>query len=242
MSNIKVRVGQQNAVKVLSSNSAVLAGITVKDEGVIIGSPGGFNVLNFVGNGFSATASSSEATITVYDATTYSKGVASYNPIEFYVTNGIVGLVTERISDIIGATVTLGIQTNISLTYDDPNNVINAYVATATTSVLGVAAFNVNGFSVNNGYVSIKVGAGITIENEKVAFRNNTSLQNNRLLKWDSTNLQLTNTLVGDNQNYVTVYSDLYFNNSCTSGEKKVIGCDNDELSLLNIVIDCGEY
>jgi hypothetical protein len=242
MSNIKVRVGQQNAVKVLSSNSAVLAGITIKDEGVIIGSPGGFNVLNFVGNGFEATGNSSEVTITIYDATTSTKGVASYNPLEFYVLNGVVGLVTERITDIIGATVTLGIQTNISLTYDDFNNVINAYVATATTTTLGVAAFNPNGLSVQNGYVSVKVGAGITIENEKISFRNNTSLQNNKLVKWDTTNLQLTNTLIGDNSSYVTVYSDLYFNNPCTDGEVKVLGCDSNELSLLNTVIDCGEY
>lgn len=242
MSNIRVRVGQQNATKVLSSNSVVLSGITVKDESVLIGIPGGFNALNFIGNGIGVTAFLSEAVITIYDATTTSKGVASYNGIDFYVNNGVVGINTEKIQDIIGQTLTSGIQTNITLTYDDFNNHINAYVATASTTNLGVASFSSNGFNVQNGAVTLNVGAGITIYNSKISFKNYFNLNDNKIVKWDNTNLQLTNSILDDNGTYLTINGELYVNNGCSSGSKKIVGCDNEILILDNLTIDCGEY
>jgi hypothetical protein len=60
----------------------------------------------------------------------------------------------EDIQDIVGAMVSGNNETNITVTYDDPNGKLNFSVATATDSVLGVASFT-SDFNVNSGAVSI---------------------------------------------------------------------------------------
>lgn len=68
----------------------------------------------------------------------------------------------EGAQDAIGTLISNGTQTNISLTYDDAMESINASVATATTSVKGVASFNSTNFDVTSGAVSIAVIDGGT--------------------------------------------------------------------------------
>ena len=62
---------------------------------------------------------------------------------------------TEAAQDAIGGAITSGDQTNISVTYDDGNNQIDYYVATATDSILGVAKFSTDNFNVNAGNVTV---------------------------------------------------------------------------------------
>ena len=48
-----------------------------------------------------------------------------------------------------------GAQSNIAVTYDDVNNVVDYSVATATTSTLGVASFSSDNFTVSSGAVTV---------------------------------------------------------------------------------------
>lgn len=62
----------------------------------------------------------------------------------------------ERVYDAVAAMVSNGSQTNITVTSTDNTDDLTFSVATATTSVLGVASFNSNDFAVSTGDVTIK--------------------------------------------------------------------------------------
>ena len=162
-----------------------ITGITVRDEGSTVGTAASITSLNFAGEGITATAAvaGTAATITVnaasstvagvssynssdfYFANTYqvgittatasTKGIAAFNSTDFYITAGTVGINTESIQDMAGSAITAGINTNITVTYDDVNNKINHNVNTATSTVLGVASFSSTNFTVTAGAVSI---------------------------------------------------------------------------------------
>ena len=68
----------------------------------------------------------------------------------------------EGAQDAIGTLIDNGTQTNVSLSYNDSTESINISVATATTSVKGVASFDSNNFDVAAGAVSIAVIDGGT--------------------------------------------------------------------------------
>jgi len=74
-----------------------------------------------------------------------------------------VSLNTEYTQDLVGAMVsgTGADQTNISVTYDDTNGKLDFAVATASSSVLGVASFSTASFDVTAGAVTIKT-AGVS--------------------------------------------------------------------------------
>lgn len=74
-----------------------------------------------------------------------------------------LSLNTEFTQDLVGAMVsgTGADQTNITVTYDDESGKLDFSVATATTSVLGVASFSSNSFDVTAGAVTIKA-AGVS--------------------------------------------------------------------------------
>ena len=70
-------------------------------------------------------------------------------------------LFVEGAQDAVGAMLA-GTYTNITITYDDANNLINASVPTASTTVKGVASFSADNFAVNAGVVTIAVIDGGT--------------------------------------------------------------------------------
>jgi hypothetical protein len=70
-------------------------------------------------------------------------------------------LFVEGAQDAVGAMLS-GTYTNISISYDDANNLINASVPTASTSVKGVASFSSANFDVTAGVVTITVIDGGT--------------------------------------------------------------------------------
>lgn len=61
----------------------------------------------------------------------------------------------EAAQDAIGLAIAAGNQTNISVQYDDLNNAVDYSIATATSSVLGVAKFSTNNFLVTAGNVTL---------------------------------------------------------------------------------------
>lgn len=231
--------------------ASAISGITIQDEGSTVGTAASVSSINFVGDGIVATASGAGATVTVSTASTTVIGVASFNSTDFYVTSGAVGINTESIQDMAGSAITAGINTNITVTYDDANNRFNHNVNTATTSTLGVASFNSANFTVSDGAVSIannavglgtntfgqyaksitsgnglsgtaanaddgtdytidvNVGAGITITSDAVAFKNAASLSNNTLMKYDTSNAQLSNSVITDDGTTATVTGNL---------------------------------
>ena len=61
----------------------------------------------------------------------------------------------EAAQDAVGAAIAAGTQTNVTVAYDDANNKIDYTVATATSSVLGVAKFSTDNFTVATGNVTV---------------------------------------------------------------------------------------
>jgi hypothetical protein len=95
-------------------------------------------------------------TISVSDATTTTKGIASFSSTNFSVASGAVSINDEYVQDTVGSMVSSNTETNISVTYDDDNGKLDFSVATATESVLGVASFATADFTVTAGAVTIK--------------------------------------------------------------------------------------
>ena len=65
------------------------------------------------------------------------------------------GSTDEEIQDVVGDMVTGNTETNITVTYDDPNGKLDFAINTADNSTLGVASFNSTYFTVSSGAVSI---------------------------------------------------------------------------------------
>lgn len=116
------------------------------------------DVLTFTGSGaINTTVNNSEITISVSDATSITKGVASFASQDFTVSSGDVTINESRIQDIAGGMVsgTGANQVNISVSYNSANGKFSFSVPTATASTRGVANFSSTYFSINNGDVSI---------------------------------------------------------------------------------------
>jgi len=62
---------------------------------------------------------------------------------------------TEAAQDAVGAAITAGQQTNITVTYDDANNEVDYFINTATSNILGVAKFSTDNFNVTAGDVTV---------------------------------------------------------------------------------------
>ena len=116
------------------------------------------DVLTFSGSGaINTTVNNNEITISVSDATSITKGVASFASQDFTVSSGDVSVNESRIRDIAGGMVsgTGANQVNISVSYNSANGKFSFSVPTATASTRGVANFSSTYFSINNGDVSI---------------------------------------------------------------------------------------
>src|SRR6056300_72884 len=80
------------------------------------------------GTGISTVASTNTITINGDDATTSTKGIASFNSTDFSVSSGAVTLQEERIQDIAGAMFTGNTETLITATYQDGDGTIDLVV------------------------------------------------------------------------------------------------------------------
>ena len=92
---------------------------------------------------------SSGGVISGENATTGNKGIASFNSTDFSVTNGEVTLEAERIQDIIGAMVSNNTETNISVTYNDTNGVLNFAATDTDTTYTAGTGLSLSGTTFN---------------------------------------------------------------------------------------------
>lgn len=112
------------------------------DTGTDSFSTGG--TLTFVGTDPIDTAITNDTvTISAKDATTTTKGVASFSATDFSVTSGAVSLNAESIQDIVGAMVSSNVESGIAVTYDDPNGKLDFDVADFTITLGGDLTGNV---------------------------------------------------------------------------------------------------
>jgi hypothetical protein len=106
------------------------------DTGTDLFSTGG--TLNFVGtNPIDTEVTTDTVTISIKDASSTTKGAASFNNIDFSVTAGAVSLNSEAVQDIVGAMVSSNIETGLTVTYDDTNGKLDFAVNNPVISISG---------------------------------------------------------------------------------------------------------
>jgi hypothetical protein len=117
--------------------ATVVSSFTVAgDTGTDSFSTGG--TLTFVGTDPIDTAVTNDTvTISAKDATTTTKGVASFSATDFSVTAGAVSINAESIQDTIGAMVSTNVESGIAVTYDDTNGKLDFDVADFTITLGG---------------------------------------------------------------------------------------------------------
>jgi hypothetical protein len=94
--------------------------------------------LTFVGTDpIDTVVSNDTVTISAKDATTTTKGVASFSATDFSVTSGAVSINAESIQDTVGAMVSTNVESGIDVTYDDTNGKLDFDVADFTITLTG---------------------------------------------------------------------------------------------------------
>ena len=142
------------------------------------------------GEGIDTTVSDDTITIAAEDATDSNKGIASFDATDFTVTSGDVTLNAERIEDIVGAAITTGTQTRVTVSYDDANgqydfvvdndlanydNTTSAFITASSSDTLTNKTFDANGTgnSISNIEVADFAAAALVIESEGIGNNDN---------------------------------------------------------------------
>lgn len=111
------------------------------------------NTLTFAGTDpIDTTITDNTVTISAKDATTTTKGVASFSATDFTVTSGAVSINAESIQDTIGGMVTGNVETGIAVTYDDTNGKLDF----AVTAASGFTIFGVTGTAATTGSANVE--------------------------------------------------------------------------------------
>jgi hypothetical protein len=98
------------------------------------------STLNFVGvDAIDTAVIDDTVTISIKDASSSVKGVASFNTTDFSVTAGAVSINSEAIQDVVGAMVSGNTETGIAVTYDDATNKLDFAVNNPLLTISGDA-------------------------------------------------------------------------------------------------------
>ena len=138
----------------IPSGSFTIAG----DSGSESFSTGG--TLTFEGTDpIDTVVSANKVTISAKDATTTSKGVASFSATDFSVSSGAVSLNAESIEDIVGAMVSGNTESGVAVTYDDANGKLDFDVADFTLTLGGDLTGNVTVTNLGNATLTATIAA-----------------------------------------------------------------------------------
>jgi len=147
------------------ASTGAIDGITVQDEGSIVGSGGSISALNFVGNGVVATASGSISTITISQSVDGSGGIANT------ATNVIGGIasVTQLSVSGISTLGTVKIDAGIiTSTTGTPVTYFGNLTGTASTASFATTAFTLNNRVESDFNVAFAQTAGLSTETTRL--------------------------------------------------------------------------
>lgn len=114
------------------------------------------STLNFLGvDAIDTAVTDDTVAISVKDATTTTKGVASFNNIDFSVTSGAVSLNHEAVQDIVGSMVSSNVENGIAVTYDDTNGKLDFAVNNPVITISGDADGSATMTNLGNTTISI---------------------------------------------------------------------------------------
>jgi len=124
--------------------------------GITAGADSGTDTITFTLDDTAVVANSYGAadTIPTFDVDAQGRLIAAADVPISIVSTQITDF-NEAAQDAIGLAIAAGTQTNISVQYDDLNNAVDYSIATATSSILGVAKFSTSNFLVSNGDVTL---------------------------------------------------------------------------------------
>jgi hypothetical protein len=137
--------------------------------------------------------------------------------------------------NISGTTLQLGSIPNSSLTNSSVTYTAGAGLTGGGTVALGASAT-----------LTVGAGTGITVNADDVALKNAGSLNNNTVLKWDSSNGQLVNSIITDDGSTVTIAGNLDVNGTTTTIDSTIVSIGDNMMQYANAnvanSVDIGFY
>ena len=125
--------------------------------------------------------------------------------------------------NISGTTLQLGSIPNSSLTNSSVTYTAGAGLTGGGTVALGGSAT-----------LTVGAGTGITVNADDVQLKNAASLTNNSVLKWDSSNGQLANTIMSDDGSTVTISGNLTVNGTTTTINSTIVSISDNMMQYAN--------
>ncbi len=164
---------------------------------------------------------------------------------------GLTGTLTSGDVTIIGGTNSTVSQTGSTITVDSTDTNTVTRIASGSNSVLagdfkftaagaagisqstvgGVTTIEITSVNTDSG-AAISADGGILFSSSNISLKNNTNLAGNTVLKWDSGNSQIANSIIQDDGSTVTIGGDLLVTGSQTILEVATLVVEDNNIEL----------
>ena len=164
---------------------------------------------------------------------------------------GTTGALTSGDITIVGGTNSTVTQTGSTITVDSTDTNTVTRLATGSNSVLagdfkfvaagaagisqstvgGVTTIEISSVNTDSG-AAITASGGIVFSSSNISLKNNTNLAGNTVLKWDSGNNQIANSIIQDDGSTVTIGGDLLVTGSQTILEVATLVVEDNNIEL----------